>query len=142
MRRQLAWHLGSAIGGVKLRVAEGDVDRAIAVLEAPRSTSNWGDESEIDQIDAAFEAEMDESEEEEVDNTSLRNESVARAFRAAVIGMFFVPLLLYSIWLLVGVAFEPGKLDSSDRRRVALALMIDFVGIAIATLVYWSVFSL
>ena len=135
----MAWHLGTAIGGVKLRVAEGDVDRAMAMLDAPWPTSNWSDESEIDQVDGLFETEMDEVEEE---STSLHHASVARAFRAAVIGTFFIPLLLYSLWLLVWVAFEPGKLNSSDRRRVAVTLMIDFLGIAIGTLVLWAVFSL
>lgn len=129
----MAWHLGTAIGGVKLRVAEGDVGRAIAVLKAPRSTSNAGDSSDGDELDGRSERETEEGEEE---GTSFRHETVARAFRAAVIGLFFVPLLLYSVWLLVHVVFAPDPLSPADRRRVLATLLIDLFGTAIALLLY------
>ena len=41
-----AWHLGNAVGGVKLQVAEPDAERATVVLDAPAGPVEAPDEAE------------------------------------------------------------------------------------------------
>ena len=95
------WHLGSAIGGVRLLVDEDDIDRALEILGSATSIDemhdiDFGDESGDD---------VGDSEESELP------EALVRAWRASLIGFLLLPPLLnvYSTWLLFRHRFFVGR---------------------------------
>ena len=49
----MAWHLGTAVGGVKLQVAEDDVERALAVIESHGAASIAEEEWQSDSLRGA-----------------------------------------------------------------------------------------
>jgi hypothetical protein len=86
------WYFGSAVGGVRVLVAEDDVDRAVEVLRFEVSIDtaediDFGDESDHNEC---------ESERSEIP------EALTRAWRASLIGFLLLPPLLnlYSTWIL------------------------------------------
>lgn len=127
------WHVGSALGGVKLQVAQDDVQRAEEVLnqsvEKRESTPAWICPDCGSEVDAGFEVcwscgftretgsaslevsrqrdarsvvDSTDPAEEPADVSTAKGDEIARrAWRAAVIGIGFTPLLLYSAWLIV-----------------------------------------
>ena len=94
----LAWHLTVAVGWIKLQVFEPDVEQALSILQdnnllpgqilAPVASSQR-------------ERTSGSEEEEEEERRSWADRIADSAFRAAVIGLVFLPLQLYSLWLLV-----------------------------------------
>jgi hypothetical protein len=51
-----------------------------------------------------------------------------RAYRAAVIGLVVLPPLmtLYSLWLLLRLAFHSGHVGSAGTRKAVIAIALDF----------------
>ena len=131
----VAWHLSNAIGGVKLQVAEDDVEHAASILAAREDRS----------IEAGAEltnvAEMDESEGDPP--PSAGDNAVDRAVRAALLGLIlfpFFPLYFYSLWLLGRLTFSSVKVSPHKRRRMRLAVLLNlpmlvFLGVAVLWLV-------
>ncbi len=113
----IAQHLSSALGGVKLAVAESDFPAARAILFAPSALVD----------DAAAVTEHDEPPLPTVDTP----DGVAvRALRAAVLGFVLFPPLLH-LWSLVLLAGLRGQaLSAAARRRMVLALVLDGVALA------------
>ena len=116
----VAWHLSNAIGGVKLQVAEDDVEHAASILAAREDRS----------IEAGAEltnvAEMDESEGDPP--PSAGDNAVDRAVRAALLGLIlfpFFPLYFYSLWLLGRLTFSSVKVSPHKRRRMRLAVLLN-----------------
>jgi hypothetical protein len=101
----VAWHLSNALGGIKLQVAEPDVEQAIAFLQEP----------DIAPIDV----------EEGFTDVSEIEEAVNRALRAALFGIIVLPLQLYSLWLLGGLLFSSWKLSYNERWKAFLAAALD-----------------
>ena len=131
----VAWHLSNAIGGVKLQVAEDDVEHAASILAAREDRS----------IEAGAEltnvAEMDESEGDPP--PSAGDNAVDRAVRAALLGLIlfpFFPLYFYSLWLLGRLTFSSVKVSPHKRRRMRLAVLLNLpmlviLGVAVLWLV-------
>jgi hypothetical protein len=101
----MAWHLGQAVGGIKVQVFANDKERARDIIE---------NSSVLQEI------EPDEAEEGDVLRKTTR-----RALLASFLGLAFPPLQLYSFWLL-------GRLLSSHfgpirgvRWRIILALILN-----------------
>lgn len=142
----MAWHLGVAVGGVKLQVAEQDAERALAELEsldaAPIGEDEWRTGASGDRLDADAEDEEDEEDEEEdTPATTEADKTVARALDAAVIGLFLLPFQLYSLWLLARLANSPLPLTPRNRKRAILALLLDLPLIILISIWLWSLFS-
>ena len=104
------------IGGVKLLVPAGDVERARSVLaDADAAVAERMETSSQFAADLA-ERPTDEWEEEPsaipepYDQPTSREEDAARAFKSAVLGILFCPLQLYTAWLLIQVAMNPEPL--------------------------------
>ena len=116
----VAWHLSNAVGGIKLQVPETDVERATGILAAR-------DDSSIDAENGlADRPEVKESEAEPTSSTGDR--TVDRALRAALLGLIlfpFLPLQVYSLWLLGRLTFSSQKVSPHKRRRMALALLLN-----------------
>lgn len=116
----VAWHLSNAVGGIKLQVAETDVERATSILAA----------QEVSTIDVegglADLPEIEESESEPP--SSAADKTVDRAVRAALLGLIlfpFFPLYFYSLWMLGRLLFSSQKVSPHKRRRIRLAALLN-----------------
>ena len=126
----MLWHVGTALGGVKVQVAEADLERARRVLEAPaeradRAVSDYDLEDEP-RPRARGRAPAGADDEDEAPE-SARDVTAGRAWRSAVIGLLLCPPLLhiYSAWLLLQIPWEKGPLSAAGRRRLLGALALD-----------------
>lgn len=118
----IAWHLGAAVGGIRLRVLGQDAERAVALLEdarniPPLSAADWPDEIQGEQVPDGDGAEDERDE-------STRDSIASRALRAAFLGLLLPPLQLYAIWLLGRIAVKTPPMNRSDRRRVAVTAVL------------------
>ena len=127
----VAWHLSNAVGGIKLQVAETDVERAINIL-AGREDSSIDAEERL--------ADLPETEGSENEPASSAGDrTVDRAVRAALLGLIlfpFFPLYFYSLWLLGRLTFSSVKVSPHKRRRMRLAILLNlpmlvFLGVAV-----------
>ncbi|MHC4507992.1 MAG: putative signal transducing protein [Planctomycetota bacterium] len=119
----MAWHLTGAFGGIKLQVMAADADRAISILRADDTTSSSDAESWQDATGEDFARESDRAYEDEYEYPT--NELVDRAFRAALLGVLFLPLQFYSVWLLLRIRRDYEPLSSADRRRILITVILD-----------------
>ncbi len=147
------WGLGTALGGVQLQVAEPDLERAAAVLErqparpkpAGPPDASFAETRTCPECGQSFSADCDycpacgppddfSEPEDEIDTAVTTAEVVAsvtadelagRAFRAAVIGLFFFPLHLYALWLLARLTFSSTELSPQAMKRFLGALAIE-----------------
>ncbi len=127
---EVMWHLTEAIGGIKLQVMEEDADRAISILDShDRELVDEGEQRPGGAVDADFDPEPDETWENVYESET--DETVDRALRAARLGLIFLPLQVYSIWLLIGILLDRERLSPANRRRVRTAVILDMVIVVI-----------
>lgn len=128
------WQMGPTISGVRLMVFEDQADKAIAILESVEHSSDDEPTSEEDQ---------DDSDPDGEDSTpawiTRRSEIATRAWRAAIIGLFFVfciPMLnVYSMYLMVSNGLLSEEPEAPKDWRINATLVVNLVVIAI-----WSLF--
>ena len=105
----MLFHLGGALGGVKVQVAESDAVRARAVLASREGRAALSDEDDYgleERVKAGSRVRIRHSpakaDDEEEAVESEADATAARAWRSAVIGLLMLPPLLhfYSAWLL------------------------------------------
>jgi hypothetical protein len=140
----MAWHLTGAVGGVKLRVARDDAERAWRLLEELKRKED--DKAVLNSDGFADEPEFDAEEEDDEDDDdesalSLADDLADRAFRAAVLGLFLCPLQLYSLWLLASLLMLGQAPSPKLQKRAAIAGVLDivfFVYLACLVMMNWS----
>lgn len=125
-----AWHLTGALGGVKLLVATRDVEEATAVLTKVRD-GELEVEEEWTEDEVAAEGEDEEDDVAEPPRSS-REQMVDRSLKSLVLSLLFMPLTLYTAWLLLDVASSAGELRTAHRRRA--------IWVAVATTVQLGIF--
>jgi len=115
-------HLALAVGGVKVRIFEDDLDRARDVLNnAGEFELPEGEGDEDDDDDALVFAGKEESAEA----------LAARAFSSGVIGaLFFPPLGIYSLWLVWRAIRHAEPMEPKAQRRAIAAIAFDVVAFA------------
>lgn len=115
-------HMTDAIGGVRLLVPASRAERAREILAAAGGAPAPGEDA------APLEAEP---------AGSPRDAAARRAWLAAVLGIFFLPVLLQllSLWLLRGYARAPGPASARARRQAAGALAVDLLVLGVAAAV-------
>lgn len=142
----MAWHLTNAIGGVKLLVAAHDEDRAIEILDHPRShqdADDTGEESEaivapenrnkiisrqaeeqaivadenLDKVPPVFTDEED-------DTPTERELDAERAFKAQVFAFLFFPIQFVALIYIIQVAASSQRLDGRPRRQFRYAVVL------------------
>ena len=151
MTTTAAWFLTSAVGGIKLQVAREDAERAAAILTETESfelgTERWDEEAAEGEFEDDFAEEKEqENENEEVEALLTEADALARrAFRAALLGLIFLPLQLYAIWLLTLFLFEPSRANTKSRWRLFWAwifcLPVILIALGIATCDLESLFA-
>ncbi len=130
------WHLGTALGGVKLLVSEGDAGEARAILQHRHADDiPMPPPAEADSLEAA---QREPEREEEVAGPSP---IVARAWRAAIIGVLLLPpiLNLYSMWLLVRHQLLFGKKTRPGEWRTFAAFAVNATVLSAAGLLVYLV---
>ncbi len=122
------WHMGPALGGVKLQVRQEDAEEALAVLReafAPEESDAEGPaplptpaQQEEATREAAWEAESPQ--------TLLMD----RATRAAVYGLIFFPVQWWSLYLMGKRLAMSQKLSAQERGRMILLTILNLPGLA------------
>jgi hypothetical protein len=109
--------------GVKLCVRREDVKAARQVLsEADGENLSPIDEEAIgDAVDVEPEAAADDKE-----TLTKREQEAIRAFRSAILGLFFFPLQAYTVWLVLKVFFSDERLAPQHRIWGWIAALIAF----------------
>lgn len=127
----MAWYLGNAIGGIKVQVAAEDADRAFELLDehdpVTISEEDW-------KTVAGFENGWDEEEEdadaaedtaEESPAARDLDQAIDRAFKAAVLGVLFLPIQIYSFFLLLEILFSGHTLTPAQQKKVKIGFLLN-----------------
>ncbi|WP_417387023.1 DUF2007 domain-containing protein [Gimesia sp.] len=130
----MAWYLGNAIGGVKVQVAESDAPRAFDVVNGHEpvtiTEADWRNPAGLDEEAEEFDSEWEEDEAAEEESAAKTpdsdlNEMVDRAWKTAVYGILLFPLQLYSLLLLIKIAFRGENLSFEQRRKVRISYFMN-----------------
>jgi hypothetical protein len=130
----MVWHMGGALGGVKVQVAESDAAKARAVLAARSGRSAFaaddygvGDRAGRRRRHSPVTVE-DKEHEEPADDTEA-DTIAGRAWRSAVIGLLLLPPLLhfYSAWLLFQLPWSRGQLSHAGKRKAIFAVVLNLL---------------
>lgn len=113
-------HMSNAVGGVTLFVPAADTERAREILDASAG------EPASAQDAAALEGEAADE--------GPRAAAARRAWRAAVLGLVFLPVLMHlvSVWHLASYVRAPGLATPRARRQATGAIAIDLLVVAAA----------
>jgi hypothetical protein len=119
----VAWHLGVAIGGVKLQVAdEIETEARQALAERPAVVAD----AAADALEETAAAPVNGAAPDEAEIVlTLRERNAERAWRGMVVCLFFFPLQLYIFWLLIKVFLSEERLAPPHRRHAIIAAAIN-----------------
>jgi len=125
----MAWHMAGAYGGVKLQVAEADVDRAVSILEGvggPESSVTEEGAAENPPPEPEFLTETETGGVDALERVLTQREKLAdKAFRGAVFGMIFCPLQIWVFWLLLKVFLSNESLSDVKRWKAIFAAVFN-----------------
>ncbi len=131
-------HLGPDLVGARLLVRQGDLRQARSVLAKLSQQDDEGGEDEFDDDDDedwSGEDWTDEDDDEPYREEPTETPPLVRAWRASVIGTFFLPLTLYSVWLITQhQLWRPQPGETSVNWRFPVAVLLNLLGI----LVFWT----
>lgn len=117
-----AWHLTVAVGWLKLQVHQADLEQAKDVLAS----------SELAET-TAYNLFQDDADDDDFVKISWADETADRAFRTSVIGLIllFLPIQLYSLWLLIRLFVSRRQISPNRRLKVIIALLLDLLNLYI-----------
>jgi hypothetical protein len=136
------WVFTDAVGGVKLLVDSCDAESAIAILSS-RSEYKWN-EANIAEAEG-FEQAASEPEQLILNssNANEREANVLRAYRGSIVGLLFLPIQFFVLYLLLFKVFANNQPLSNKRKTQAIiALAINLPCILILLLFFRSIVSL
>jgi hypothetical protein len=123
----LGWYLGNVIAGIRVQVAQGDLDRAQQVLETLHDPTNADD---LEEAAEALSAEADRA--------------AMRAWRLAVLGFGLWPFFHPYALVLGRRALNVPGLSAEGRRRarsairISVVAMVAFLGLIATISAFWS----
>ncbi len=113
-----SWYLTVAVGWIKLRVPEPQVEQAMSIL-----------------LDSRVGV-------QDIDDDGLKlsgaDQTVERMFRIAVLGLMFLPLQLYSLWLLIRLLVSGRRVTSNQYWKIAVALFLSMPTIIILLFIFFG----
>lgn len=124
---QLFWHMGNALGGVKLQVADTEADAARAILAEHHTDALMEHEffqeeqSEECEGEALLQADTTEEPEQEPNN---RETNALRAYRSAIVTFAFFPFAFYTYWLIYNVVVADHPLRPEYQRKAVFAACV------------------
>ena len=125
----MVWAFTNTVGGIRLQVEERDTEAAVAALER-NAEEPWGS-------DVKFEP-TGEADDEEPPPTP-REASAERAYRAAFVAILFLPLQLYTFWLLIQVYLANEPMRPQYRRQAVVASWICLPFIVLFCLFFYQI---
>lgn len=144
-------YIGNTLGGVKLDVSAADFERAQQLLAERHDSSDDLDDREFaEQALAAVDPEtvddqtpsessfVTESDDDEPINPN--SEVVARALRAAILGLFCFPVAFYAAWLIARLVPTKDELPAPAVHRYWLAFGITLNAICVYLLMFGASF--
>jgi hypothetical protein len=120
-----AWHLTVAVGWIKLRVIESDVDDAIDILTA----------TAIDQLS---------NDDDDLELPSQADRVLEAAFRSTVLGLVFFPLQICSLWFLAELLLLGCTINPKLRLKALVTVLLTFVMVFVLwgfIFLWWSSFA-
>ncbi|OKH49791.1 hypothetical protein NIES2101_20375 [Calothrix sp. HK-06] len=127
----VAWHLTIALGWIKLKVMQADVDNAIDILTA------------VDLHENLQRPENEEASRRHSSFTSKNDKILDDAFNAAIIGLFVFPLCvlqLYSLSLLIYLLFT-GWVSSNQQLKAVLTFLLNVLILGITWMIFTALVS-
>ncbi len=128
----MAWHLGNAIGGVRVQVPAADLERAVALLDQEELEVEDEDELAEDPNESPMPSTDEASEQESGDAIAHR------ALKAAVVSTFLIFVVPY-VFSLVLQARSEGDLSDTGRRNVRNATVIATIITIAGFTILWAV---
>lgn len=119
----MAWHLTVAVGWIQLQVSQADIEQAKIVLVS----------SEFETAVSGEESLSNDEADDDIEKLSWVDETADRAFRTAIIGLIliFLPIQLYSLWLLIRLLVSRRRISPNRRIKVIFALLLDLLNLYI-----------
>ncbi|MEA5582548.1 hypothetical protein VB620_14510 [Nodularia harveyana UHCC-0300] len=118
-----AWHLSVAVGWIQLQVAQENIDLAKSILV-----------SELD-YQSVSDSEMEED--DDIPSLSWADKTADRAFITAVISLLFIflPIQIYSLWLLLCLLFHRQPISDNRRIKVIVSFALDLLSLFL----FWKI---
>ncbi|TVP67861.1 MAG: hypothetical protein EA343_00290 [Nodularia sp. (in: Bacteria)] len=123
----VAWHLSVAVGWIQLQVPQANIDFAKSILV-----------SELD-YQSVSDLGMEDEDEDDIEMPSWADQTADRAFIVSVISLIFVflPIQIYSLWLLFCLLVYRQRISSNRRIKVIVALLLDLLSLFILVKIYF-----
>ena len=134
------WMLSSAIGGVKLQVAQIHVERAELLLNQVQNEKSAEDappepESAIAAQEIAEDLQADREDRAEI------NKHADKLLFSAVFGLVFWPLQLYAIYLMLAILGTEGKVSPNRRWKVWASIALNMPIMALLLVPLFFIFN-
>ena len=133
------WMLSGAIGGIKLQVARGHIERAEMLLNqihAEREEAE-ADEEMMPQTAIATQEIAEELQAEREDQAEI-NQLADKLLRSAVFGLVFWPLQLYTLYLLAAIAGSEGTISPNRRWKVWTSMLLNMPLMSVVLIpIFW-----
>jgi hypothetical protein len=133
----MAWHMGGAVGGIKLQVAAEDEEDARALLDKdfvaePDTAIAQGPSPLPDRHRHAIAAGApgigrsapDVDDDDDESPPTLREKNAKAALRMSIIGLVFPPLLFVAFYLLFQIVGSDERLEEKPRRDAWIAAVV------------------
>jgi Putative prokaryotic signal transducing protein len=139
------WYWTVAVGWIKLQVPEPDAERAMSVLAAIRVSNQFSSNDSTDftpeetlSLDRAeeFQATLDSEDDDDLVRLSWADQTVERMFRVAVLGIIFLPLHLYSLWLLIRLLVSRRRVTRSKYWKVVITIILNAPIMAVLWIIF------
>ena len=134
------WHLGTAVGGVKVQVAEKDAERAVAVLREMEQHREIDEEELAREALAAapendvpppppVEVQTAVAAEERAESAAAgeRDEYARRFYRTTLFATGVFPLAPFALYLCLNAAFGVGELTTEGRKNLRRGLLLGII---------------
>lgn len=119
----IAWHFTVAVGWVKLQVLPQDTETALSILADAKQEAQIITELSTEASTTEYSNLMEE--EERLPTLSWTDLTIDSAFRAAVLSLIFLPLQLYSLWLLLRLLVSGQRIHVNRLWKVVTTAALD-----------------
>ena len=132
------WYLTTAVGGIRLQVLASDAKRAAQVFSSESHAHRVlaDDDRMADEHHPNDGAISNEEPDEEIDDSTPREKDARRAFRSSILSLLFPLLGVYTVWLLLKVAFSNERLSRQMRNQTLWAAALSLPVLAVLFLLF------
>lgn len=128
----VAWYLTVAVRWIKLQVPEPEEDHARSVLAATRLfnqivANDLTEPTPVETLSSQHEEEFQTtsvSDNDDVRRLSWADRTVERMFNVAALGLLFLPLQLYSLWLLIRLIVSRRRVTQRKYWKVVITVVL------------------